>query len=305
MHKFLLAVDGSESSLWAASHVAERIHGGDAIDLHLLNAQPIRPIHPALRKIVSQAMMEEYARSHAEEAFHEVKALLHDQRIAFSTHVAFDQPAFGIADHVQALDIAQLIMGTRGSRAFVRFALGSVASRVVNMVDIPITLVPKPYRLLREAGPSGVTLPAVDRSATVTLLPVDGSEFSDRAVELAIQESSTGAVRKIVLLNVQSPYPSGPGWVDVPPAELERAYRDASEDSMRSARRKLDDAGCAYQAESLVGPNAELIAQRAREVGCDRIIMGTRGLGEGGSFFLGSVAVKVVHLAGIPVTLVK
>ncbi len=33
--------------------------------------------------------------------------------------------------------------------------------------------------------------------------------------------------------------------------------------------------------------------------------MGTRGLGEGGSFFLGSVAVKIVHLAGIPVTLVK
>lgn len=43
----------------------------------------------------------------------------------------------------------------------------------------------------------------------------------------------------------------------------------------------------------------------ASRLPCDPIIMGTRGLGEGGSFFLGSVAVEVVHLADVPVTLVR
>ncbi|MCJ9712965.1 universal stress protein, partial [Bordetella hinzii] len=38
---------------------------------------------------------------------------------------------------------------------------------------------------------------------------------------------------------------------------------------------------------------------------CDRIVMGTRGLGAVGGLVLGSVAQKVIHLSPVPVTLVK
>ena len=48
-----------------------------------------------------------------------------------------------------------------------------------------------------------------------------------------------------------------------------------------------------------------MLAKRAEELGCDEIIMGTRGMGAIGNLVMGSVATKVVHLAGIPVTLVK
>jgi nucleotide-binding universal stress UspA family protein len=48
-----------------------------------------------------------------------------------------------------------------------------------------------------------------------------------------------------------------------------------------------------------------MIARFARERGCDQILMGTRGLGAIGSLLLGSVATKVIHLADVPVLLVK
>jgi len=48
-----------------------------------------------------------------------------------------------------------------------------------------------------------------------------------------------------------------------------------------------------------------MIVKRAEELGCDGIIMGTQGRGTLGSLFMGSVAVKVVHLTKLPVTLVK
>lgn len=38
---------------------------------------------------------------------------------------------------------------------------------------------------------------------------------------------------------------------------------------------------------------------------CGEIIMGTRGRGRMASFVLGSVALRVIQLASVPVTLVK
>ncbi|MDP1900390.1 MAG: universal stress protein [Rubrivivax sp.] len=47
------------------------------------------------------------------------------------------------------------------------------------------------------------------------------------------------------------------------------------------------------------------LARRADELGCDGIVMGTRGMTAIGSVVMGSVATKVVHAANVPVTLVK
>jgi nucleotide-binding universal stress UspA family protein len=51
-------------------------------------------------------------------------------------------------------------------------------------------------------------------------------------------------------------------------------------------------------------PAEEIIAHAARH-GCDGIWMGTRGLGAVTALVLGSIAQQVIHLAQVPVTLVK
>ena len=49
----------------------------------------------------------------------------------------------------------------------------------------------------------------------------------------------------------------------------------------------------------------ETIAQAARDEGIEHIVMGTRGLGSIQGLLLGSVAMKVIHLAEVPITLIK
>lgn len=38
---------------------------------------------------------------------------------------------------------------------------------------------------------------------------------------------------------------------------------------------------------------------------CHQIVMGTRGMGASGNLFMGSISIKIVQLADVPVTLVK
>ena len=60
-----------------------------------------------------------------------------------------------------------------------------------------------------------------------------------------------------------------------------------------------------YEKEVLVGPVAQVLAERAQALGCDAIVMGTHGMTALGKFLMGSTASKLIHLSEIPVTLVK
>ena len=86
---------------------------------------------------------------------------------------------------------------------------------------------------------------------------------------------------------------------------LQQFYQDEGLAALKSARDRLDAARIPYTFHIGIGEPAEIIAQYAREKECDQIIMGTRGLGSVGGLLLGSVAMKVLHLASVPVLLVK
>jgi nucleotide-binding universal stress UspA family protein len=53
------------------------------------------------------------------------------------------------------------------------------------------------------------------------------------------------------------------------------------------------------------GQIAEAVGQVAREENVKHIVMGTRGLGGIQGLLLGSVAMQVIHLAEVPITLIK
>ena len=67
----------------------------------------------------------------------------------------------------------------------------------------------------------------------------------------------------------------------------------------------LDKAGLDHVDSILVGPVAETLCKHATANKVDLIYMGTRGLNAAANFVVGSVATKVLHLASVPVLLVK
>lgn len=139
------------------------------------------------------------------------------------------------------------------------------------------------------------------------LIPVDGSAPANRAVAHAIRMAHDRPNAEIILVNVQDRETldvsdiSAVMTVEADGATAERQSKKA----LRRAVSLCRKAEVRFETRAEIGPIAETIDRVARDVGADKIVMGTRGLGALGSLVLGSIATKVVHLSRIPVTLIK
>jgi nucleotide-binding universal stress UspA family protein len=138
------------------------------------------------------------------------------------------------------------------------------------------------------------------------LVPVDGSENSIRALRHAMAlAKAIGSTSIHVVSAHEEPIIFGEVSVYVSREKLAELQQKQSEGPLLTAVKLLEAAGIPHTKEVLEGPIAQTIAKRADELGCDGIVMGTRGMSALGDLLLGSVATRVVHAAHVPVTLVK
>ncbi len=137
------------------------------------------------------------------------------------------------------------------------------------------------------------------------LIPVDGSEYAERAVKHAIRLIGGTQPAEIHLLNVRYPVDAWEVKRFLTEEEIDKMHLDKGTAHLQSARALLDAGGLIYSAHVETGPIAETIIERATDLGCDAIIMGTHGRGMLSNLLMGSIAIKVIALAQIPVTLVK
>jgi len=138
------------------------------------------------------------------------------------------------------------------------------------------------------------------------LVPFDGSDNALRALRYAISlAKQNGPVEIYVVTAHDEPDIYGEIAMYVSRGTMADLQRQKSESRLVVAEQVLKEAAVPYEKEILIGNIAEVIARRADELGCDGIVMGTRGMTAIGSLVMGSVAMKVVHAANVPVTLVK
>jgi len=138
------------------------------------------------------------------------------------------------------------------------------------------------------------------------LVPVDGSEFSDRVVQYAIARSGAaprGA--RVHLLNVQRPAVGVNVKMFVSAESLQAYYRDEAMKVLQPAFDRLRQAGVTTEYHIGVGDIGAVVVEYAADKACDEIVMGTHGRGGMLGTVLGSVAQKVVQRATVPVVLVK
>lgn len=140
------------------------------------------------------------------------------------------------------------------------------------------------------------------------LIPIDGSETSLRAVRRFALLAPNLQQTEALLLNVQHPVAMSERIVNGRPSEvqsLEAPLREAGIKLLAPVQAVLDKVGIPHAGHVGFGDPAPTIAEFASKHHCEQIIMGTHGLGAIASLVMGSVATKVLHLASVPVMLVK
>jgi len=138
------------------------------------------------------------------------------------------------------------------------------------------------------------------------LVPVDGTPPSHRAVLHAIAMAKACPDTHVILLNVQNR--ASLGLSDI---GAEQPHEEEFKARHVSLRLFEKDVGACHAARvccetiAEVGPVADTIVRVAKEEHADHIVMRTRGLNALGGLLLGSVTTRAVHLAHVPVTLIK
>jgi nucleotide-binding universal stress UspA family protein len=139
MLRILVPVDGSDNALRAVKFLIRKSTlFKDPLEIHLLNVQPS---FPGTIRGVAQLAHEEH-QLQGLEALAPARKLLDDAGVKYAHHISVGEVPHIIAHYVADKNIEQVIMGTRGLGTVAGMLLGSVATKVLHLVHIPVLLVP-------------------------------------------------------------------------------------------------------------------------------------------------------------------
>jgi nucleotide-binding universal stress UspA family protein len=203
----------------------------------------------------------------------------------------WQDPVWAIEEAVRAHTADLVVMGTHGRRGLQHAFLGSVTERALRTLEVPILAV--------KEDPETAAKPIAK-----ILLAVDFSAHSDRAAELTADLAARGSafVEVIHALDLPAdfdPYRSAFG------VELERKIEAHASERLESIRRLLEPRGIRVNTQFRRGRPDVVIADLAREIGCQLIAMGTRGKSGLSHVLLGSVAERTLRAAPCSVLCVK
>ncbi|HBB21295.1 universal stress protein [Stutzerimonas stutzeri] len=139
------------------------------------------------------------------------------------------------------------------------------------------------------------------------LVAYDGSDNSKRALQYVVDLArDTGMALQVHVVNVQhEPIIYGEYVTSAMIDELNNSLMAKSRSVLDEAAAMLQAAGLTCETHTQLGNVAEQINDAVKRLGCDTVVMGTRGLGSFTGLVLGSVASRVIHEVSVPVLLVK
>ena len=138
MLKVLVPVDGSENCLRTVRFLIRRASlYKEPPELHLLNVQ--RPFPGTVRGVHGEA--EKYHHDEGIKALAAARKILDDAGLKYVYHISVGEAAETVAHFVKDMKFDEVVMCARGAGAVANMLLGSVATKVLHLVDVPVLLV--------------------------------------------------------------------------------------------------------------------------------------------------------------------
>ena len=293
--KILIPLDGSELSELALPYV-EELAGRLGSNVTVLAVTDSAEVQDYNKQQIYIQQRIEAVRSGIERYAGKQKVA----EIELQSAILVGHPAEEIVDYADKEDIDLIVMATHGRSGISRWALGSVADKVVRATKRPVALI----------RAKGAHANFRDRGILKSILiPLDGSKESEAVIPYIEEIAARLNVEVVLFLVVAKAYHAeavGDGVAQLPYSEEEMEPLVASAESYIQKRcALLESRGIVTRSAVKVGNAAEEIIKLADEIRSDMVAMSTHGRSGISRWTLGSVANKVLHGGNTPVLLVK
>jgi nucleotide-binding universal stress UspA family protein len=138
MHKFLVPFDGSECAQRALDYAIKlaRENGPASLAVH---PEPV--VYGEIQVYVSKEKMDELQRKHSEDILRPALEAAIKAGVAHTSEILAGDAAPVIVHCAEERGCDSIVMGTHGRGAIGALMMGSVATKVVHLSKVPVTLV--------------------------------------------------------------------------------------------------------------------------------------------------------------------
>ena len=238
---------------------------------------------------------EENARIHAYDKLKKMAAGLENEDITVEVRATVGRPAEEILRLADEEGCGLIAMSTHGRNAITRGILGSVTDKVLHASDAPVlTIAPERARKYQEDGASLETI----------VVPLDGSEFAERALPYAEKLASLLSLGILLarVVRFERPHYTDSG-IELP--NLTEQLVDEASEYLNRISKKLGSRGLKVGTRVLRGAPAPVLLDLAHKTPQSFIAMTTHARSGLSRWMMGSVAEALVRGSGEPVLLVR
>lgn len=308
--KIVVPLDGSELSERSLPY-ARLVAGALSVPIELVEAFDVLPsaVHDHLAVVATQRMLDQ-AQSRTDNYLSGVRSELRDMGYTANAATLPGAPSHAIVNWVEDDPDALVVMSTHGRGGIARWALGSLADKVLHAI-------PNPMLLVRGAAASSPN----DEGLKAILVPLDGSPLSELSLEHAAT-MATALKTRIVLMRVNpdaAVYRDYLGTGAAGGTRGSNADSDAVEELIQaeladtrsaldaSAQRLVREFGFANEVRALPTESRN-VAQAIADAAASEhamVVMTTHGRSGINRLMLGSVTDRVVRHSDAPVLVVR
>ncbi len=141
MLKLLVATDGSDNANRAIDHVIKQAgRYSEPVEVHLLNVQlPLAGVN--IKLFISREDLDAYYHDEGIAVLKSAREKFDAAGVKYAFHIGVGEPAKVIVQYAGDKQCEQIVMGSRGMGTVSNLVLGSVASKVIHLANVPVLLV--------------------------------------------------------------------------------------------------------------------------------------------------------------------
>lgn len=139
MRTILIPCDGSDNALRAVRYAASLAKELSDVHLELLNVQD--PLPQKVHAVLSEQEIARWQAGETDLILRPARQILDAKEVQYQVRTRVGSPANEIARHVHETQCDAIIMGTRGLGPVANLMIGSVATKVIHLVEVPVTLI--------------------------------------------------------------------------------------------------------------------------------------------------------------------